>query len=231
MYNLLYKSLEIQFNLFQNRIWNVQIIGFEFLIIKTRVLNPIKYNYILLKRNNEDKMKIVTTPMCEEILKLAGLKEYQVSLNPDSTDADIAVVLSETNTGMKSIKLKLNTFKQIQDSVDVLRTNLGTGNIEEKSTIPLPSWDKTQNRNIKVKVYSNFLKDIVEDMGYTVVNGNEYPDYLVYPDYIRDEIKGELDSMGENYVEIASHKNSPINPVKRAELRYKLLEKKLCMKH
>ena len=55
-------------------------------------------------------MKIVTTPMCEEILKLAGLKEYQVSLNPDSTDADIAVVLSETNTDMQSIKLKLNTF-------------------------------------------------------------------------------------------------------------------------
>ncbi|MTK64341.1 MAG: hypothetical protein F8N15_07450 [Methanobacterium sp.] len=176
-------------------------------------------------------MKIVTTPMCEEILKLAGLKEYQISLNPDSTDADIAVVLSETNTDMKSIKLKLNTFKQIQDSVDVVRTNLGSGILKEESLIPLPSLDKTENRNIKVKVYSNFLKDIVEDMGYTVVNGNEYHDYLVYPDYIRDEIQGELDSMDENYVEIASHKNSPINPVKRAELRYKLLEKKLCMKH
>lgn len=176
-------------------------------------------------------MKIVTTPMCEEILKLAGLKEYQISLNPDSTAADIAVVLSETNTDIKSIKLKLNTFKQIQDSVDVVRTNLGSESLKEESTIPLPSWDKTENRNIKVKVYSNFLKDIVEDMGYTVVNGNEYHDYLVYPDYIRDEILGELDSMDENYVEIASHKNSPINPVKRAELRYKLLEKKLCMKH
>ncbi|UTB33635.1 MAG: hypothetical protein NKF70_05270 [Methanobacterium sp. ERen5] len=176
-------------------------------------------------------MKIVTTPMCEEILKLAGLKEYQVSLYPDSTDADIAVVLSETNTNMQSIKLKLNTFKQIRDSVDNVRTKLGTESTEERSSIPLFNGVKTRNRNIKVKVYSNFLRDIVEDMGYTVVNGNEYHDYLVYPDYIRDEIQGELDSMGENSVEIASHRNSPINPVKRAELRYKLLEKKLCMKH
>jgi hypothetical protein len=176
-------------------------------------------------------MKIVTTPMCEEILKLAGLKEYQVSLNPDSTDADIAVVLSETNTDMQSIKLKLNTFKQIQGSIEIVRTKLGTGSIEEESSIQLPNWVNTRNRNIKVKVYSNFLRDIVEDMGYAVINGNEHHDYLVYPDYIRDEIQGELDSMGENSIEIASHKNSPINPVKRAELRYKLLEKKLCMKH
>ena len=176
-------------------------------------------------------MKIVTTPMCEEILKLAGLKEYQVSLDPDSTDADIAVVLSETNTKIESIKLKLNTFKQIQDRIEIVRTKMGTGSIEEGSLIQMPDGVNTQNRNIKVKVYSNFLRDIVEDMGYTVVNGNEHHDFLVYPDYIRDEIQGELNSMGENYVEITSHKNSPKNPVKRAELRYKLLEKKLCMKH
>lgn len=176
-------------------------------------------------------MKIVATPMCEEILKLAGVKEYQVSLNPDSTNSDIAVVLSETNTDMKSIKLKLNTFKQIQESVVLIRTTLMDENLDEVSMVHMGSVVKTENRNIKVKVYSNFLKDVVEDMGYTVVTGNQNHDYLVYPDYIRDEIQEELETMGENSVEVASHKNCPRNPVKRAELRYKLLEKKLCMKH
>ena len=46
-------------------------------------------------------MKIVTTPMCEDVMKLSGVKEYDVNLIPDSTDADIAVVLSETNTSMR----------------------------------------------------------------------------------------------------------------------------------
>ena len=176
-------------------------------------------------------MKIVATPMCEEILKLAGVKEYQINLNPDSTNSDIAVVLSETNTHMKSIKLKLNTFKQIQESVDLVRSMLGQENLEYVSAVPMDGFLRTDNRNIKVKVYSNFLKDVVEDMGFTVVTGNETPDYLVYPDYIKDEIQEEIEALGENSVEIASHKNSPLNPVKRAEHRYELLEKKLCMKH
>jgi len=176
-------------------------------------------------------MKIVATPMCEEILKLAGVKEYQVSLNPDSTDSDIAVVLSETTTDMKSIKLKLNTFKQIQESILLIRTTLGDENLDDVSMVHMGGAVKTENRNIKVKVYSNFLKDVVEDMGYTVVTGNENHDYLVFPDYIRDDIQEELETMGENSVEVASHKKCPLNPVKRAELRYKLLEKKLCMKH
>lgn len=176
-------------------------------------------------------MKIVATPMCEEILKLAGVKKYQVSLDPDSTNSDIAVVLSETNTDMKSIKLKLNTFKQIQESVVLIRTIMGDENLDDVSDMHMENYAKTENRNIKVKVYSNFLKDVVEDMGYTVVKENENHDYLVYPDYIMDEIQEELETMGENCVEVASHKNCPLNPVKRAELRYKLLEKKLCMKH
>jgi len=176
-------------------------------------------------------MKIVATPMCEEILKLAGVKEYQVSLKPDSTNSDIAVVLSETTTNMKSIKLKLNTFKQIQKSIVLIRTTLGDENLDDVSMVHMDDVVKTENRNIKVKVYSNFLKDVVEDMGCTVVTGNENHDYLVFPDYIREDIQEELENMGENAVEVASHKNCPLNPVKRAELRYKFLEKKLCMKH
>ena len=41
-------------------------------------------------------MKIITTPMCEDVLRISGLTEYQV-VNPDEIkDADIAILLSET---------------------------------------------------------------------------------------------------------------------------------------
>ena len=55
-------------------------------------------------------MKVVTTPMCQEILRLAGVQDFEVTKHPDSADADIAVVLSETDTKMESVKIKLNTF-------------------------------------------------------------------------------------------------------------------------
>ena len=79
---------------------------------------------------NEVKMKIVTTPMCEDILSLAGIKEFDVNSDPDSTDADIAVVLSETNTTMKSVKVKLNTFSQIRNSIEMLRDIFETEALE-----------------------------------------------------------------------------------------------------
>ena len=177
-------------------------------------------------------MKIVSTPMCEDVLRLAGVNEFDVNSDPDSTDSDIAIVLSETHTNMKSVKVKLNTFSQIKDSVGMLREMFDTYNVEyDHQDYVFREFNRSVNRKVKVKVYSNFLKDVVEDMGYTVVTGNEKHDYLVFPDYIRDDIQEELESMGENSVEVASHKNCPLNPVKRAELRYKLLEKKLCMKH
>ena len=67
-------------------------------------------------------MKIVTTPMCEEVLNLAGIKEYYVNPKPDSTDADMAIVLSETDTIMKSVKVKLNTFKpRLNATIELLR--------------------------------------------------------------------------------------------------------------
>ncbi len=74
---------------------------------------------------NEVKMKIVATPMCKDVLRLAGVKKFDVSSDPDSTDADIAVILSETNTVMKSVKIKLNTFLQIKESVEMLRDIFG----------------------------------------------------------------------------------------------------------
>ena len=84
------------------------------------------------------------------------------------------------------------------------------------------------NRKIKVKVHSNFLREVVEDMGFSVVPDHE--DYLVYPDYMRDELVDELSTMGDRAVEIPSHKSAPLNPVERAKLRYNILEKRLCMK-
>ena len=71
-------------------------------------------------------MKVVTTPMCQEILKLAGVQDFEVTKHPDSADADIAVVLSETDTKMESVKIKLNTFSQIMESVKKVSNIFGT---------------------------------------------------------------------------------------------------------
>ena len=174
-------------------------------------------------------MKIVTTPMCEDVLKLAGIKEFDVNSDPDSTDSDIAVVLSETNTIMKSVKVKLNTFTQIKNSVEMLRDMFETDIDEyDPQDYIFSEFNRSLNRKIKVKVYSNFLKDIVNDLGFTLVSGNHH--YLVYPDYIKNELSDEIITMGDRAVEVPSHKNAPKNPLKRAEIRYKLLEKKLCTK-
>lgn len=174
-------------------------------------------------------MKIVTTPMCEDVLNLAGIKEFDVNSDPDSTDSDIAVILSETNTIMKSVKVKLNTFTQIKNSVEMLRDMFETDIDEyDPQDYIFSEFNRSLNRKIKVKVYSNFLKDIVNDLGFTLVTGNHH--YLVYPDYIKNELFDEIITMGDRAVEVPSHKNAPKNPLKRAEIRYKLLEKKLCTK-
>jgi segregation and condensation protein B len=83
---------------------------------------------------------------------------------------------------------------------------------------------KNKNRKIKVKVYSNFLKEIVEDMGFSVVDNNY--NFVVYPDYMKNEITDD----DIEFVEIPSHKSVPLNAIKRVEMRYNILEKKLCMK-
>ncbi|MGB7969264.1 MAG: hypothetical protein WCF28_06800 [Methanobacterium sp.] len=174
-------------------------------------------------------MKIVTTPMCEDVLKLAGIMEFDTNSYPDSTNADIAIVLSETDTTMKSVKIKLNTFTQIKTSVEMLQDMFGTSKIESNfDNNKYIGLDRSKNRNIKVKVYSNFLRDIVTDLRFTIIYDD--PDYLVYPDYMKDLLSNEIVTMGDRVVEIPTHKNAPKNPIKRAEMRYKLLEKKLCMK-
>ncbi len=166
--------------------------------------------------------KVVTTPMCEEIVKIAGIKGYIVSNNPKSHKADVAIVLSETELSTKSIKIKLNTFSQIKESIEILKNEFGTVPLNYKINT-IQKNEKYRN-NIKVKVYSNFLKDIVEDMGFKIVEENY--DFVVYPDYMSNKINEIRDNI--KLIEIPSHKNAPLNPIKRAEMRYNILEKELC---
>lgn len=167
-------------------------------------------------------LKVVTTPMCEEIVKLAGISNYEVNKAPDSVGADIAVVLSETKLSTKSIKIKINTFSQIKESIEMLSEKFETSplNYELNET----TGSKNQNRKIKVKVHSNFLKEIVKDMGFNVVD-KDY-NFVVYPDYMKEIVVNE----NVETVEIPSHKNVPLSAIKRAEMRYNILEKRLCMR-
>lgn len=178
-------------------------------------------------------MKILTTPMCQEVVRLAGVLEYTVVLDYNFEGADLAIVLSETNTNVPSIKLKLNTFKQIYSSIDHISNILGTKKLDmgsiKKDYLAFTNPEKkvlNERKKIKVKVYSNFLKDIVVDMGFSLVE--DEADFLVYPDYFRKKISDEIEVAGERAIEIPSHKNAPVDPLKRTHLRYNILEERLC---
>jgi hypothetical protein len=212
-------------------------------------------------------MRIVTTPMCEEILILAGIENYVVNKHPDNEQADFAVVLSETDTKMPSLKVKLNTFSQIKESIlktaEIYNSTLNPSSnsqynnqeldlnlsreVSEISVWANPKQKKIlrkNNRKIKVKVYSQFLKDIIIDMGYLVVDEN--PDYVVFPDYLEEKIveRADIQLNSKNnsklyksdridevkYLKVPSHGDVPINPLERAVMRYKLLEGELCTK-
>ena len=62
-------------------------------------------------------MKIVTTPMCEEIVRLAGIKDYAVNKFPQKGDGDLAILLSESRVEMDAIQIKINTSTQIFESI------------------------------------------------------------------------------------------------------------------
>jgi len=184
-------------------------------------------------------MKILTTPMCQEVVRLAGVLEYTVVSDNNFEGADLAIVLSETNTNVKSIKIKLNTFKQIYESIDQISSTLGTKKLDmgslQKDYLAYTTPERKvldKRKKIKVKVYSTFIRDIVEDMGFTLVK--EKPNFLVFPDYLKDDINNNLmekiDFNGSRTVELPSHKNAPENPLERAQIRYQILENKLCMK-
>lgn len=171
-------------------------------------------------------MRIVTTPMCEEVVKLAGITEYKVNKNPDLEECDLAILLSESKVKMDSMPIKLNTSKQLFESIHEV-SKLNDKSLDDDEILAffsdypccLKYLDSDNNPKIKVKVLSNFLKDIVLDMGFEI--SDECYDYLIYPDYMKDK----TDNENAELVEIPTHSSASKNPFERIENRYSILEK------
>ncbi len=169
-------------------------------------------------------MKIITTPMCEEIVKIAGISEYVVNKFPDEEDGDLAILLSESKVQMKSLAIKINTPSQVFESIKkvskINQNELSDGYVMtffEDYGLCKKYLSSNFKRDVNVKVYSNFLKDIVLDMGFNIVD--EDFDYVIYPDYLKDNV-----IENENLVEIPSHNDISKNPFEKIEIRYALLE-------
>lgn len=169
-------------------------------------------------------MKIVTTPMCEELVKLVGIKNYKVNKHPNKDDGDLAILLSESKVEIYSIPLKVNSSVQIFESIKKIDFN---NNLTDEEILSFfdnyPLAKKYLNNKVKnsihIKVYSNFLKDTAESMGFTIDDKNY--DYVVYPDYLADEVQNETQTL----IEISSHNFVSKNPFVRLEKRYEILEK------
>ncbi len=207
-------------------------------------------------------MIVVTTPMCRQIVEWAGLKEFKVNKFPDEEDGDFAILLSESKVKMDSLAIKLNTFSQIKESIKTVSLCLFEKGLIEKAiddesieAIFNDYKEKIQyaflseeefnelrqsNENKKVKVYSEFLKDIVSDIGADVIDftydkdGNQRDnpshldldfDYLVYPDYLEEKIlkMEKLESEDFKPIRISSHNNISKDPILKAESRYSIL--------
>lgn len=170
-------------------------------------------------------MRIVTTPMCEEVVRLAGINDYKVNKNPDLEDGDLAILLSESKVEMNSLAIKLNTPSQLFESikeVSKLKNELSDAEILEffkNYNLCVKYLENHENSHVKVKVYSNFLKDMVLNIGFEITSKNY--DYGIYPDYLADKVKDETSQL----VEIPSHTVVSKNPFERIEARYSILEK------
>ena len=170
-------------------------------------------------------MRIVTTPMCEEVVRLAGINDYKVNKNPDLEDGDLAILLSESKIEMNSLAIKLNTPSQLFESikeVSKLKNELSDAEILEffkNYNLCVKYLENHENSHVKVKVYSNFLKDMVLNIGFEITSKNY--DYVIYPDYLADKVKDETSQL----VEIPSHTVVSKNPFERIEARYAILEK------
>ena len=169
-------------------------------------------------------MKIVTTPMCEEIVKLAGIKDYAVNKHPKKEDGDLAILLSESKVDMDAMPIKLNTPSQIFESIKEV-SKLASNELADDEILEFFNeyelakkyLNSDFERDVNVKVYSEFLKDIVLDMGFNI-NDDDF-EYVVYPDYLKDKVTED-----ENLVEIPSHGGISKNPFERVEVRYAALE-------
>ena len=169
-------------------------------------------------------MKIITTPMCEEIVRLAGITDYIINKFPDEEDGDLAIVLSESKVEMDSLAIKINTPSQIFESIKEVSKLTGSELSDDEIIGFFSDYELCRkylnshpSHDIDVKVYSEFLKDIVNDVGFNIVSDNFK--HVIYPDYLRDKVT-EVD----NLVEIPSHNDISKNPFEKAELRYAILE-------
>ena len=169
-------------------------------------------------------MKIITTPMCEEIVRLAGITDYTVNKFPDEEDGDLAIVLSESKVEMDSLAIKINTPSQIFESIKEVSKLTGSELSDDEIIEFFSDYELCRKylnshptHDIDVKVYSEFLKDIVNDIGFNIVSDNFK--HVIYPDYLKDKVT-EVD----NLVEIPSHNDISKNPFEKAELRYAILE-------
>ena len=129
-------------------------------------------------------MKIITTPMCEEIVRLAGVTDYVVNKNPDEEDGDLAILLSESKVRMNSLAIKINTPSQVFESIKKVSEIAENDLSDEDVTAFFDDFEMCKKylnsdfeRDVNVKVYSNFLKDIVLDMGFNIVS--EDFDYVI----------------------------------------------------
>ena len=169
-------------------------------------------------------MKIVTTPMCEEIVKIAGIKDYVINKFPKKDDGDLAILLSESKVEMDALQIKINTSTQIFESIKEVSGIAGNDLSDEEILSYFDDYEICRKylnsdfkRDVNVKVYSEFLKDIVQDVGFNIVCDGF--DYVIYPDYLKDNV---IES--DNLVEIPSHNSISKNPFDKAELRYGILE-------
>ena len=114
-------------------------------------------------------MKIVTTPMCEEIVRLAGIKDYAVNKFPQKGDGDLAILLSESRVEMDAIQIKINTSTQIFESIkkisglaviypDYLKDKV----IETENTVEIPSHNSvSKNPFDKAELRYGILENLI----------------------------------------------------------------------
>ena len=169
-------------------------------------------------------MKIVTTPMCEEIVKIARITDYAVNKHPSKEDGDFAILLSESKVDMDCLSIKLNTSSQIFESIKEVCKTVGNDLSDDEIRSHFKDYElackylnSEYERDVDVKVYSDFLKDIVLDVGFNIVSEN--PDFVIYPDYLKEKVMESND-----LVEIPSHSGVSKNPFERIEARYAILE-------
>lgn len=194
-------------------------------------------------------MKVVTTPMSKGILEIVGIEDYIVNAKPDSVEADIVICLSESKVHQKAIKIKLNTFAQLEEAIQEVYnfakennlSSLSEDELKESIKRKLDSLDcekylddKKKNiaeSNKNVLVFSEFLSETVNDMGYNVFNLENIDkkiDFIVYSDYLNEEsVKEKTSNLNAKYLKVPSHKNVERDPFRRICGRYKYLEDNL----